>query len=96
MKRALEPERSDPIGLTLGTGERACYREDDYCGYEEHAMTVEAEGGPAASISNGESAEIGALTVTNVRYFRCYDIRGTCNFGTWMPFAHVVSAACTP
>ncbi|XXX78641.1 hypothetical protein WMF30_07680 [Sorangium sp. So ce134] len=87
---------NDPIGLTLGAGERACYREDDYCGYEEHAMTVEAEGGPAVSIANGESAEVGALTVTNERYFKYYDTSGTCNFGTWMPFAYVVSAASAP
>jgi hypothetical protein len=87
---------NDPIGLTLGTGERACYGDDGYCGYEEHALTVATEAGPAVSIANSESAEVGALTVTNERYLKYYDISGSCNFGVSDPFSYVVSAAPTP
>ncbi|WP_437679139.1 hypothetical protein [Sorangium sp. So ce131] len=73
---------NDPIGLTIGQGESACYSEyDSFCGTEELAMTVAAGGEPAVSIENGESAEVGDLTVTNDRYIKHYDISGACNFG---------------
>ncbi|WP_437969234.1 hypothetical protein WMF04_08030 [Sorangium sp. So ce260] len=86
--------QNDPIGLTVGDGERACYREDDLCGFEKLAMTVSVDGEPAISIPNGESAEVGELTVTNDTYFKNYDISGACNFGR--PVEYIVSAAATP
>ncbi|WP_437726066.1 hypothetical protein [Sorangium sp. So ce861] len=85
---------NDPIGLTISNGEPACYSEDSHCGYEEHAMTVEVDGEPAVSIANGESAEIGGLTVTNDLYFKNYDTSGGCNFG--LPVEYIVSAAPAP
>ncbi|WP_437815970.1 hypothetical protein [Sorangium sp. So ce1078] len=84
---------NDPIGLTIGEGERACYKEDDFCGYEERAMAVSAGDEPAVSIANGESAEVGGLTVTNDLFFKNYDISG-CNFG--LSVEYIVSAAPTP
>ncbi|XXX78907.1 hypothetical protein WMF30_09030 [Sorangium sp. So ce134] len=84
---------SDPIGLTIGEGERACYSEDNFCGTEERAMVVSAGGEPAVSIANGETAEVGALTVTNDVYFKNYETGG-CNFS--LSVEYIVSAAPTP
>ncbi|KYF93860.1 hypothetical protein BE20_08120 [Sorangium cellulosum] len=85
---------NDPIGLSIAQGEPACYSEDGRCGYEELAMTVEADDGPAVSIANGESAEVGGLTVTNERYLKNYDISGGCNFG--LAVEYIVGAAPAP
>ncbi|WP_437754819.1 hypothetical protein [Sorangium sp. So ce1389] len=85
---------NDPIGLSIAEGEPTCYSEDGLCGYEELAMAVSAGDEPAVSIANGESAEVGGLTVTNDRYLKNYDISGGCNFG--LPVEYIVSAAATP
>ncbi|WP_437656962.1 hypothetical protein [Sorangium sp. So ce1182] len=85
---------SDPLGLTLGDGERECYSGNNLCAYEAHAMTVSVDGEPAVSIPNGESAEIGELTVTNDLYIKNYEIGGGCNFG--LSVEYIVGAAPTP
>ncbi|XYH96885.1 hypothetical protein ACMHYB_55445 [Sorangium sp. So ce1128] len=85
---------NDPIGLSIAEGEPTCYSEDGRCGYDELAMAVSAGDEPAVSIANGESAEVGGLTVTNERYLKNYDISGGCNFG--LPVEYIVSAAATP
>ncbi|WP_437621629.1 hypothetical protein [Sorangium sp. So ce1151] len=85
---------SDPLGVTLGDGERECYSGNNLCAYEAHAMTVSVDGEPAVSIPNGESAEIGELTVTNDLYIKNYEIDGGCNFG--LSVEYIVGAAPTP
>ncbi|WP_437305687.1 hypothetical protein [Sorangium sp. So ce388] len=85
---------NDPIGLSIAEGEPTCYSEVEHCGHEELAMAVSAGDEPAVSIANGESAEVGGLTVTNDRYLKNYDISGGCNFG--LPVEYIVSAAATP
>jgi hypothetical protein len=72
---------NNPVGLAVVEGPSECYEEDNLCGREELAMAVEAPDGATASIPNGETAEVGALTVTNDRYLRNYDTSGGCNFG---------------
>ncbi|WP_437926552.1 hypothetical protein WMF37_47370 [Sorangium sp. So ce291] len=85
---------NDPIGLSIAEGDPTCYSADGQCGREELAMAVSAGDEPAVSIANGESAEVGGLTVTNERYLKNYDISGACNFG--LPVEYIVSAAATP
>ncbi|KYF50515.1 hypothetical protein BE08_42215 [Sorangium cellulosum] len=84
---------SHPVGLTFRSGERACSTEDVACRYDELPMVVAAEGSPAVSIANGESAEVGALTVTNDRFIEVYDISGACDFG--LSFEYLVGIAPT-
>ncbi|WP_438026197.1 hypothetical protein [Sorangium sp. So ce233] len=68
-----------PVGLTFRSGERACSAETLVCRYDELAMVVEADGSPAVSIASGETADVGALTVTNDRFIETYGV--DCNFG---------------
>ena len=72
---------NEPIGLTLGDGQSECYQEDVQCGRETFEVTVEAPDGSSVSIPNGATADVGALSVTNDRYFHNYDTSGGCNFG---------------
>jgi hypothetical protein len=85
---------NDPVGLTVVEGPSECYEEDIMCGLEELAMTVAAPDGATASIPNGETAAVGALTVTNDRYLHNYDTSGACNFG--LSVEYLLGAAPTP
>jgi hypothetical protein len=85
---------NEPIGLTLGEGQSECYEAFVPCSHESFELTVEAPDGSSVSIPNGATAEVGALTVTNDRYFHTYDTSGACNFG--LAVEYLVGAAPTP
>ena len=64
------------------------------CGRGDFEMAVEAPDGSSASIPNGATADVGALMVTNDRYFQNYDVSGGCNFG--LAVEYLVGAAPVP
>ncbi|WP_437734099.1 hypothetical protein [Sorangium sp. So ce1335] len=82
-----------PVGLTFRSGERACSGEVVFCTYDERSIVVEADGSPAVSIPSGESAEVGALTVTNDHFIDYDDLSGDCNFE--QPYDYLVGVAPT-
>jgi len=85
---------TSPVGFTVDDGALECRRDGSDCGTEHYEMKVEVPGGATASIPNGATVEVGALTVTNDHYINYYDTSGGCNFGGSAEY--LIGVASTP
>ncbi|WP_218920125.1 hypothetical protein [Chondromyces crocatus] len=85
----------DP-GFTLGdSGAPTCEKEySAHCGWNEFDATVTVQDTPAVTLPNGETADIGGLTITNDRTYEITDTSGVCDAGKGVHF--IVGAVPSP